>query len=279
MRVTDLTNFIIARHQIWTNRFKHKREKPWTDDPILQQYRFCNVYRELDTVTQWVAEKYRRYSGSNSFWFAMVMCRLINWPPTLEELWRPSMEWDAEEFIRVMSRRMKAGEKTWSSAYMIRSSGRAKHLYLAHEVLTPMWEARERLRPQYNDDSLAAFHARLCEMNGMGSFLAAQVAADVKYGSNCPLMKAPDWWTWAASGPGSRRGLNRVCGRDFKSPWKEDDWLSLLQALRDKVNPVIKKRGMQELHAQDLQNCLCEFDKYERVRLGEGRPRQNYKGV
>ena len=33
------------------------------------------------------------------------------------------------------------------------------------------------------------------------------------------------------------------------------------------------------IHAQALQNCLCEFDKYERVRLGEGRPRNNYPGI
>ena len=31
------------------------------------------------------------------------------------------------------------------------------------------------------------------------------------------------------------------------------------------------------LTAHDVQFCLCEFDKYERVRLGEGRPRALYK--
>jgi len=37
--------------------------------------------------------------------------------------------------------------------------------------------------------------------------------------------------------------------------------------------------GMPKIHMQDLQNCLCEFDKYERVRLGEGRPRNGYRGL
>lgn len=35
----------------------------------------------------------------------------------------------------------------------------------------------------------------------------------------------------------------------------------------------------KKLCAQDIQNCLCEFDKYERVRLGEGAPKQRYPGV
>jgi hypothetical protein len=42
---------------------------------------------------------------------------------------------------------------------------------------------------------------------------------------------------------------------------------------------MFKKARMPQLHAQDLQNCLCEFDKYERVRLGEGRPKAKYNGV
>jgi hypothetical protein len=43
----------------------------------------------------------------------------------------------------------------------------------------------------------------------MGSFQSGQVLANLKYGQ---LKSAADWWTFAASGPGSRRGLNRVLG-------------------------------------------------------------------
>ena len=31
------------------------------------------------------------------------------------------------------------------------------------------------------------------------------------------------------------------------------------------------------LEMRDIEHCLCEFDKYERTRLGEGRPRAKYK--
>ena len=33
------------------------------------------------------------------------------------------------------------------------------------------------------------------------------------------------------------------------------------------------------LHAQDVQNCFCEYDKYVRVLNNEGRPRSTYPGV
>ncbi len=36
----------------------------------------------------------------------------------------------------------------------------------------------------------------------------------------------------------------------------------------------LERIGLHGLHAQDLQNCLCEFDKWMRVRLGEGKPKR-----
>jgi hypothetical protein len=108
----------------------------------------------------------------------------------------------------------------------------------------------------------------LTQFDGLGSFIAAQIIADLKYMP--PLDKAKDWHTFASSGPGSRRGLNRVCGRAVNESWTEDKWRAALTALQEKIKPL-------EMHAQDLQNCLCEFDKYERVRLGEGEPKQIYR--
>lgn len=46
------------------------------------------------------------------------------------------------------------------------------------------------------------------------------------------------------------------------------------------IQVIREERGhsLKWLDAQDLQNCLCEFDKYERVRMGQGRPRSRYPG-
>ena len=73
--------------------------------------------------------------------------------------------------------------------------------------------------------------------------------------------------------------MNRVMKRDKKTRIKETQWKHELDLLRDKIRPMVLQAGMPDIHAQDLQNALCEFDKYERVRLGEGRPRSLYNGV
>lgn len=154
--------------------------------------------------------------------------------------------------------------------------GKTKTDYLLDKVFSPMWRNRAELRPK-KGDTLAFFHAGLKECYGMGSFMAAQVVADIKYVA--PLSQAPDWWCWAAPGPGSERGLNRVLGRPVKQPWKAEEWLKQLQALKEQIDPYLERAKMPEMHAQDLQNCLCEFDKWCRVKYGEGRPKQLYPGV
>lgn len=203
----------------------------------------------------------------------MAVARFVNWPETLEDLGLP-IPWDPTIFRNTLCRRFKEGKQVFTGAYIIPSSG-PKVSYIAKNVLTPLWERRDRIRP-IAGDSLGSFFARLNTSQGFGSFMTAQVVADIKYVE--PLVSASDWYSWAASGPGSRRGLNRVLNRPKDKSWKESDWRWELAKLQDRITPEIEEASMPVLHAQDLQNCLCEFDKYERVRLGEGRPRSKYPG-
>lgn len=273
-----LLYWIKERQSVYTKRQQGK-PRPWTKDPILQSYRFCNVYREQDTVTRWIAQNWRDpYDGvDQDAWFAMVVARVINWPETLEEIGYP-VPWNRKWFRAVVHQRQEQGEKAYSGAYIVSTNGHAmdKADYLAQHVLTPLWIARATLRPLVGD-TLASYHARLSQFNGMGSFMSAQVVADLKYVS--PLCGVTDWWSWAASGPGSRRGLNRVLGRPVKDPWREADWLTELRKLHLRVVPLMDRARLPTIHAQDLQNCLCEFDKYMRTLNGEGRPRATYPGL
>lgn len=276
----DFTRFVIARHNVWLTR-DAGLDKPWTKDPILQSYRFCNMYRELDTVTQWIRQNWSKKLGAHpDAWFAMVIARLVNHPDTLAYFNQTDeVRWHAPTFVRTMDRLAASGVKTFGSAYIVSTNGHAmpKPQYLAEHVLGPAWEARAVLRPR-PDDTLASFHARLVTANGLGSFMAAQVVADVKNSPKQSLATASDWWVWAAPGPGSIRGLARVVNGDKDAKVPNKLFLPLLFELRKEVNRWVEPKGWTPFCAQDIQNCLCEFDKYERVRLGEGTPRQKYPG-
>ena len=275
MRVDDLVAFMVERQMIYRRRAKGL-PKPWTDDVILQSYRFCNVYREQDTVTQWIADHWREpHEDDHDLWFAMTVARLVNLPDSLRQVGYP-VPWDRDRFVAAMDDRRARGKTLFNAAYMRPrpGDGRAQHEFLADDVFTPMWQDRHRLR-KIRCGSLAEAHDRLIPYHGIGSFIAGQVIADLKYVP--PMRSAKDWWTWAAPGPGSKRGLNRVCDRPVKASWTDDAWFRQLTQLRAEVKSRIRKQ-LPPMHAQDLQNALCEWDKYERARLNQGRPKACYPG-
>jgi hypothetical protein len=162
-----------------------------------------------------------------------------------------------------------------TGAYTINSRGtRAR---TKHEGVAELWEIWLRkpwesfVRVLGANQSLAVAATWIQEdAPCLGSFMSAQIVADIKY---APLLDgARDWSRWAASGTGSRKGLNILLGRKVEAHWKEEEWLAELQDLQTNTERQFAKYDLY-LHAQDLQNCLCEFYKYEKTRLGLGRPR------
>lgn len=286
MQVKEFFKFIRERHNIHIKKERGDK-RPWTKDPILQSYRFCNVYRELDTVTIWIRENWRDpFKNDPNVWFVMTVARVVNWPDSLYELSAAitdsrdsgNVGWNPKTFVRELDARKTRGEKVWTGAYMIHADRHAtgsKAAYYAAEVLTPIWEARKDGQVAF-ETSLSTAHTWLMQFRDMGSFMAGQVVCDAKY---TPALKdAKDWWTWAAPGPGSLRGMSRIEFGDLGTKYSAVEWREALRELQTKVDPLIAKANMPRLHAQDLQNCLCEFDKYQRVLHGEGRPRSLYPG-
>lgn len=280
MSVAGLCAFINERENIRIKKELGVPRANWTSDPILAAYRFCNVRRNDDRVTRWIHRNWLQaghahwIKGDPDMWFAMVVARLFNLPETLDVITPFVLPFKPERMGKALQRQ-RAKRPIFNGAYIVSTNGRAmdKVDYVIDMILKPMWQQRKRLRPSASD-TLDVYHTTLLQCQGLGSFMAAQVVADLKY--TAPLDKAIDWYYWAASGPGSRRGLNRVLGRDVNASWTEKLWRESFDGLWHEVYDELN--WATPLTGQDLQNCLCEFDKYERAHLGEGRPKQLYKG-
>lgn len=254
--------------------FWSSKAKP---DPVIQKYRFCNVRRNDDRVTQWIhkwAFEDMGWREHSELWFAFVVARLFNNEPTLDNIAGAVLPYRPPQMRNVLNERAKLGFKNFNAAYIVSTNGRAmkKVDYIVDHVLTPMWKQRTHISTFISrQETLATVHQLLSDQNGLASFMAAQVIADFKYAN-------PDRWvdfhTFAASGPGSKRGLNRVLNRDKDAPMSEAEFRATLGRLRDSVNTRLE---MEPITAQDIQNCLCEYDKYQRVVTGEGEPKQLYK--
>ena len=256
---------------------------PWTTDPILQQFRFCCPRREDDRVTKWIKANIREPYADHPYLFWMLAAaRTINWPDTLQELiatgaWPKGKAFNPAVISTMLQRRKDRGDKVYTGSYMIKAESApsvpwftwSKQKYIAEIVLGRLWEERKLIAPYFRT-SLQAAHEILMTMRGWGPFMSYQCVVDARFCESL-LANAPDRFTWAASGPGTLRGLNRLHERPFRQALSQEQALDELLELY----PLLHKEI--DIDFSDIPNICCETDKYLRVKNGEGRPRNLYR--
>jgi len=291
MKISEINNpiekfvaFIAEREAIRIRRFVMKKEWPWTEDEILQQYRFTNVHREDDAVSQHYQKSVRnRYAHGSFILPATVIYRWFNRTTTCDAIFNTGSRSIFELYMNSCDLSILRGcidklpPPHVTGAFIItgkpglpKAEGVLQYIHTwCMREWYDMWKAWNKDPPL-----LSQMYTEISSV-GLGSFMKGQIIADLKY---LPFMKnVPDWWIWATPGPGSLKGLNIVYGRPMMTPWHKGEWLISLQALSDLVNPLLAGYGIDKLHNQDLQNCLCEWSKYTKVATGQGRPRQIFR--
>ena len=266
-----LYHWIQEREKVRIRREEERRPPPWTTDQIIRTTRFCNIRREDDRVTRWIKDNWRDpYRHHENLAFSMCLARTVNWPDTLAKLGFPEV-WDRDRFIYVMDSLNQAGTKAWTGAYMVTGGfskgGETKQTIIARvlDEAQPMCKTIKKSMP------LGQAYEIIRTARGLGTFLAAQVIADLKY---TPLLEyADDWWTFCAPGPGSSRGLNYLHERLPTTSINATQFSKEVNELR----PMIAYNTGYDLTAHDTQNCLCEFSKYVRIKYYKGRAKAQYK--
>lgn len=284
--------WIEERYEIYRLR-SQGHGKPWSNDPVFQQTYFCNVHRENDRVTKWIRENWTMVQvGSINYELWMVIARFLNWPDTLkavEEYIVEDIDREDGQFTQLqtkMGRIAENGDKVWGNAYVITSHGMPmpKAAYLCQHLLPDVYRALHTLKTPQAYGSCGGMAAALQRITGIGSFLAGQIVADLKNTKGHPLYRAPDKYSFVVPGPGSIRGLNWWYAGSEKGPVTERNFTRYftVQGPRQQVDEIsgnVRRSTIPHIDNQDLQNCLCEFDKYCRVKFGMGRSKRKYPGV
>lgn len=271
----------------------------YSQDDILSSFRFCNVFRELDRVTVWIRENIREpYADHEHLWFMLAAARFINWPPTLAHLIQSGYSWPGtnpdfkpEDMTRALEWWKREGHKVETGAYMIRAESDpkkewyswSKQRYVSEVVLGRPWEQRANVlnflsshfkgEPPTLQRTWEVLTQKVNLWVGWGPFMAGQVVADLRHTRY--LSGAADVGRWAPVGPGSARGLNRLARRPLKQSVPQAQGLDEMLQLQELVNEATGPH-VPPIELHDIQNCLCETDKYLRVKLGEGKPRSAY---
>ena len=290
--------WIYERHRIFLKK-ELGDPRPWTLDPILDEYRFTNPFRENDKTTVWFRENMRKpLSNQDSVLMATIIFRWFNLIETGETLlkhnlhvdWKPDL---AREKIKKQSKYVTGG-------YIIKTPDGMDKVDGVIWCINNLWADRDNLQEELlvNTNTLRRAHLIFQRYPYLGHFMSYELVTDLRH--TYYLHDAEDIMTWANAGPGAMRGLNRIYGRDLNYTSKNHDWNAEMQYLLGRVKESDFRNYLTQSDAydnskfseiiynkfattdfkfemRDIEHSLCEFDKYERVHNGEGKPRGRYR--
>ena len=258
--------------------------KPWTTDPILRRYYFTNVYRELDKTTAWFRRTVRDpLRATPAVVFATVCFRWFNLIETGEILSADGFltQWDEVAVIATLSERRANGFPIFTGAFMVNSPAGRPKLEAICERISNVWHDLERLVASASCwKTMRDAHKDLLRYPGLGGFMAYELVCDLRH--TVWLEHATDIMTWSNPGPGAVRGLYRVLGREISnksnatSPPVPPEWAD--ETLRLRALLEASYPSMPTFEAREVEQSLCEFDKYDRLLFGDGRSKRVYDG-
>ena len=280
--VESYFGWINERHSIYQRRLSGA-PPPWTNDPILQEFKFTNPFRENDRVTVWMRENWTKPNGNRPHGEILFNCCLFRMVGTSEfaEEHGWSQEFNPTSTKSLIEARLQKGLRTFTGAYIITNQGlkAPKSEVVVDHFLSPIWENKQALAQIAADtQSLQALHEAMGAYKGWGGggFMSYEVVTDLNH---TPVLdKAKDRFSWANAGPGAIRGLNRILGLPLKKGMTQPIANEhMVRLLKETPNHVLPHVPLEEVDMRTIEHSLCEWDKYERVRLGQGRPRSIYK--
>jgi 5-hmdU DNA kinase-like protein len=253
---------------------------PWTDDPILRSYRFCNVFREDDKVTEWLRTNVRNPLRENAVVIpAIITCRFFNRIESMELIVKNNLhtDWDVAKLQRVF----KGVKPIVGAAYIIKTPNGMDKLRGLISILDEVWTRYhdgELVQAVEGIRSMEKLVSYLTAFPYFGKFTAYEMACDLQY---TKFFHPTDTDIWANPGPGAQRGLQRILNGAVGGGKLYDSVMlaAMQELLRLSQNPHNWVAHWPRWDMRTVEHTLCEFDKYERARLGEGTPKQKYGGV
>ena len=243
---------------------------PWTNDAILGSYRFCNVFRAADRVSQHLIRHAAFGEPSadvDDIFLRVVLHRLFSRATTWELLHDQlgaidAKTFDTDSYGAVLDRALEQGQRIYTNAFILCATpaygfNRKHRNHLA--LLRAMLEdgVPDKIATA---QSLEEVYLELRNWPLMGPFMAYQLAVDLNYS---PIIAFSED-EFVVPGPGAERGMAKVfVDLGGLTPAEAIMWLVEQQHLiEERLGIVAPSLFGRALHAIDCQNLLCEVDKY-----------------
>ena len=264
--------FAAERQRIFFKKLKNALP-PWTDDPILSNYKFTNAYRASDRVSQYLI-KHVIYEGEQStdeIFFRTLLFKIFNkistWELLKEALGSVTFaEYSFEKYDEILMNAINEGDAIFSAAYIMPSGkssfGFAKKHRNYLRLLEVMIEDEVPDQLSVMNSMKEAFQL-LLSYPSIGSFLAYQYLIDINYSIITDFSESE----FVVPGPGAKDGI-RKCFRKLGG-LSETDIIHMMVERQaeefDRLNIDFLSLWGRPLQLIDCQNLFCEVDKYARV--------------
>jgi len=252
---------------------------PWTDDPILGSFKFCNAYRASDRVSQYLIRDviYGENDGLSQqdqllrIIFFRLFSKIETWEAVEAHVGRLELEcFDVVELDACLEGLRSEGQAIYTSAFILcanRAFGferkHQNHLALLEEMFTGA-----RLPEEVDSATcLEEVYNALVAYPLIGPFMAYQIAIDINYSEMTNFCE--DEFT--VPGPGALRGMAK-CFEDTggASPTELIHFMvDRQEAEFERLDIDFRSLFGRRLHAIDCQNLFCEVDKYSREAFPE----------
>jgi hypothetical protein len=263
----ELSLFIKERIHIWEKKTSGKAP-PYTTDPVLLTYRFCNIFREFDKQTIEFHTLLNPLRGDFPLWLLnMFYCRMVARPETIT--FAGLLSFDPEENKKVFEKLTTSPRPRFGTPYVfpvstiLRSATPTRELFITHHLPLVM-RSIASLIETWDKLPVADGVEKILPMFGFNlHFLWTEVLIDAAY--QYPEMI--DLFTRFPTGPGSLPTFKRIDAE--KDPETLAEELARLE-----FDTGITFNGQPlRLSAENWEGIGCEFRKYTNLKNGVGRKR------
>lgn len=265
--------FAKKRQDVFFARLNNKPQ-PWTDDPILQTYKFTNAYRASDRVSQYLIRNVI-YSNKNHYSdedviFRILLFKLFNKIETWEFLEQKIGDityksYSFERYGKILEE-YEHDNTIYSGAYIM-PSGKSCYGYdkkFQNNLKLIEYLFKHKIANKIATASqLKDIYDFLLSAPSLGSFLAFQYAIDINYSELCDFSEM----SFVVAGPGAISGIHK-CFKDIGNYTYEDIIKYVAENQKeefDKHDLDFKNLFGRDLQLIDCQNLFCETNKYARV--------------
>jgi hypothetical protein len=277
----------VRRQQIFEHRIAGDPE-PWTTDPILQQYKFCNTFRASDRVSQFLIRDViydGKQRSDEDMLLRIIFFRLFSKPTTWRALEEAIGDISAASFAddriaQTLDDLHARGETIYTSAFILCANKAYGHdrKHRNHLALLRAMRSGRLARAVARARGLRDVYDALIGYPLLGRFMAYQLAVDINYSE----LTSFDENDFTVAGPGAERGI-RKCFLETSGRKAE----AVISWMVEHQDGECERLGLdpprlygRPLHAIDCQGLFCELDKYARVAFPELRSnRQRIKAT